>query len=116
MKKLTVFFLIYKILILVLVLAVLAWGLYCVFDYANAVKTDTDNLGTALGLAIVLVFSIIFDAALLVLTLPGFITALCRKSNLKRKRDVIHFALLTISPAFSVGVFYVITMIVTSNV
>lgn len=116
MKKLNLFLLIYKILILLLVVAVLAWGLYCMFDYANAVKTDTDDIGTALGVAIVLIFSMIFDAALIVLALPGLIISLARKTNPKRRREVVHFSLLTASPIVSFGVFYIVTLIVTQLV
>ena len=116
MKKLNLFLLIYKILILLLVVAVLAWGLYCVFDYANAIKTDTDDLGTALGVAIVLIFSMIFDAALIVLALPGLIISLARKTNPKRKREIIHFSLITASPIVSFGIFYLVTLIVTQLV
>jgi hypothetical protein len=116
MKKINLFLLIYKVILLLLVLAVLAWGLYCIFDYANAVKTDTDDLGTALGVAIVLIFSMIFDAALILLALPGLILSICRKTNPKRKREVVHFSLLTASPIVSFGIFYLVTLIVTQLV
>ena len=116
MKKLNLFLLIYKILILLLVVAVLAWGLYCVLDYAHAIKTDTDDIGTALGVAIVLIFSMIFDAALIVLALPGLIISLARKTNPKRRRQIVHFSLLTSSPIISFGVFYIVTLIVTQLV
>ena len=114
MKKLDVFLLIYKIIILLLVVAVLAWGLYCIFDYAHAVKTDTDDFGTALGVAVVLILTIIFDSALILLALPGLIVSLCYKTNTARKRDIIHFSLITASPAVCFGVYYIITLIVTS--
>ena len=114
MKKLDVFLLIYKIIILLLVVAVLAWGLYHVLDYANAIKTDTGDLGTAFGVAVALILTVIFDAALIVLSLPGLITSICRKTAPSRKRDVIHFALITASPAVSFGIFYIVTLIVTN--
>lgn len=116
MKKLNLFLLIYKIIILLLVVAVLAWGVYCVLDYAHAIKTDTDDLGTALGVAIVLIFSMIFDAALIVLALPGLIISLARKTNPNRKREIIHFSLITASPIVSFGIFYLVTLIVTQLV
>lgn len=114
MKKLNVFFLVYKIVILVLVLAVLAWGLYSVYEYAEDIKTGENTFGSGLGVAIVLVLNIIADAALMVLTLPGLIAAICCKSNLKRKIDIIHFALVTISPAVSFAIFYIATAIVSN--
>ena len=116
MKKLDVFLLIYKILMLLLVLAVLAWGLYGVYEYAEDIKTGENTFGSGLGVAIVLVLSIIVDAALIVLSLPGLITSICRKTNPYRKRDVIHFALLTASPCISFGVFYIVTLITTQLV
>ena len=114
MKKLDVFLLVYKIVILLLVLAVLVWGLYAVYEYAEDVKTGENTFGSGLGVAIVLVLNVIADAALIVLSLPGLITSICRKTAPSRKRDVIHFALITASPAVSFGIFYIVTLIVTN--
>lgn len=121
MKKLDIFLLIYKILLLVLVVAVLAWGVYCEIDYVNSARIADDSdfgesFGNAIGIVVVLLLTVIFDAALIVLALPGLIVSLCRKTNPTRKRDIIHFALLTASPAVSFGVFYVIMMIATNMV
>ncbi len=116
MKKLNVFLLVYKIIILVLVLAVLAWGLYCVYDYVRVAKTDENNIGSALGVAVALILTVIADATLIVLSLPGLITSICYKTNLKRKRDIIHFSLLTASPALSFGLFYLVTTLATNMV
>ena len=114
MKKLDVFLLVYKIVILLLVLAVLVWGLCAVYEYAEDVKAGENTFGSGLGVAIVLVLNVIADAALIVLSLPGLITSIRRKTAQSRKRDVIHFALITASPAVSFGIFYIVTLIVTN--
>lgn len=116
MKKLDIFFLVYKIVILVLVVAVLAWGLYCVYDYVNVAKTEENNIGSALGVAVALILSIIADAALVVLSLPGLIVSICNKTNLKRKRDIVHFSILTASPAVGFAIFYLVTTLATNMV
>ncbi len=121
MKKLNIFLMIYKIILLILILAVLAWGIYCEIDYVHSASITDDSdfgesLGNALGIVVVLLLTIIADAALIVLALPGLIVSLCYKTNLTRKKDIIHFALLTASPAVSFGVFYIIMMIATNMV
>ena len=108
MKKLDVFLLIYKILILLLVVVVLAWGLRFPFEFAGLIRSGSDDFDSAMGMVVIIIFTIIADAVLLLLTLPGLITAICRKSNPVRKRDIIHFSLLTAAPALSFGIFVLV--------
>lgn len=121
MKKLDIFLLVYKIVLLVLVVAVLAWGVYSVVDAVNKVidaKEGQDNsasFGNALTIVVTIIISVIADAALMLLAVPGLIVSICYKTNIKRKRDIIHFAAITASPAVSFGIYYVITT-VCSNI
>ena len=50
MKKLNLFLLIYKILILLLVVAVLTWGLKFSIEFQNLIKTGEADLDSALGM------------------------------------------------------------------
>ena len=114
MKKLNLFLLIYKILILLLVVGVLAWGLKFSIEFQNLIKTGEDDFDSAMGMVLIIIFTIIADAVLIVLALPGLITAICRKTNPTRKRDIIHFALLTASPAVAFGIFWLVTSILNN--
>lgn len=121
MKKLDIFLLIYKIVILVLVVAVLAWGCYTTIDAANKVlasdgEDNSASFGNALSIVVVIILSVIADGALIVLALPGLITSICYKANEKRKRDIIHFALITASPAVSFGICYIVITVCTNMI
>lgn len=119
MKKLDIFLLVYKIVLLLLVLAVLVWGAYSVIDSANKVieakgQDNSASFGSAIAIVVILIVSIVADIALILLAVPGLVVSICVKNNPKRKMHIIHFSLITASPALSFAIYYVITTICTN--
>ena len=130
-NKLSIALTIVKYILLVLTVLAFAYFISVLIiakrDYVNAGEQGWQGLGYGIGKALVIVLGLIVDGILAVISLAFIITSSVSKANVKnnkngiyseeemskliirRKKDQLHFILLTIFPIVA----YLITLIVT---
>ena len=120
-KGLDIFLKILKVLIPV---ALVAFLIFCGYDLVDIYLEDLKHIGEegtyvqgyGLSFVVLLILGLVYNGIVLAFSVVGLIASLLYKNSISRKKNVVTFVLLCVSPVVTelllVGMYYLIPVIV----